>query len=408
MPDGDGLDVLRAAKAQAPETEVILLTAYAGMEVGQGGHSPRRARLLREGRRSRTSSITASTRRSPRARFAGRTRTCAPSSESVTASPALIAQSPAMHTVLDLVERVAPTDATLLIQGESGTGKEVIAKAVHHASPRAARPFVAVNCGAVPETLLESELFGYMRGAFTGAAVSKLGLFEEARRRHAVPRRDRRDARRAPGEAPARAPERRGAPARRDAGGHHRRARHRGHARRPRGAHQRGHVPRGPVLSPQRHPGRAAAAARAPRGHPGARRAFPRRGRAGKLGRELRLSPAALERLLRYPWPGNVRELENAIERAAILARSDDRRAGRPAAARRGRSPARAIARAARGRRHSRRRSARTSSRRSSASAATTPAPPRRSASAAPRSGASSRSTGSTDESRPMSQERHL
>src|SRR5688572_31202935 len=85
-----------------------------------------------------------------------------------------------MHGVLDLVERVAPTDATLLIQGESGTGKEVIAKAVHHASPRAARPFVAVNCGAVPETLLESELFGFTRGAFTGAVASKLGLFEEA------------------------------------------------------------------------------------------------------------------------------------------------------------------------------------------------------------------------------------
>src|SRR6185295_6383627 len=75
----------------------------------------------------------------------------------------LIAQSPAMHDVLELVERVAPTDATLLVQGESGTGKEVIAKAVHHASARASRPFVAVNCGAV-----------------TGAAVSKLGLFEEA------------------------------------------------------------------------------------------------------------------------------------------------------------------------------------------------------------------------------------
>src|SRR5262249_28571460 len=90
--------------------------------------------------------------------------------------PGLIAQSPAMHTVLDLVERVAPTDATVLIQGESGTGKEVIAKAIHHASARAARPFVAVNCGAVPETLLESELFGYVRGAFTGAGVSKRGL----------------------------------------------------------------------------------------------------------------------------------------------------------------------------------------------------------------------------------------
>src|SRR5207253_2848417 len=92
MPDGDGLDVLRTAKAHAPATEVILLTAYA----------------------------------------------------------------------------------------EWKSAKEAIPKAVHHASARAARPFVAVNCGAVPETLLESELFGYMRGAFTGAAVSKLGLFEEA------------------------------------------------------------------------------------------------------------------------------------------------------------------------------------------------------------------------------------
>src|SRR5207249_10199807 len=70
--------------------------------------------------------------------------------------PGLIAQSSAMQDVLDLVERVAPTDATLLVQGESGTGKEVIAKAVHHASPRPARPFVAGNCGAGPEALLES------------------------------------------------------------------------------------------------------------------------------------------------------------------------------------------------------------------------------------------------------------
>ena len=178
-PDGDGLDVLRAAKAQAPETEVILLTAYAewksakeairlgALDYFEKGQEPDElyhridkalgARALRRENENLRAQL--------RERYG---------------LPGLIAQSPAMHAVLDLVERVAPTDATLLIQGESGTGKEVIAKAVHHASTRASRPFVAVNCGAVPETLLESELFGYMRGAFTGAAASKHGLFEEA------------------------------------------------------------------------------------------------------------------------------------------------------------------------------------------------------------------------------------
>ena len=79
-----------------------------------------------------------------------------------------------------LVARVAPTDATVLIQGESGTGKELIAKAIHHASSRARGSFVAVNCGALPESLLESEIFGHVKGAFTGASANKKGLLEEA------------------------------------------------------------------------------------------------------------------------------------------------------------------------------------------------------------------------------------
>jgi two-component system response regulator PilR (NtrC family) len=85
-----------------------------------------------------------------------------------------------MLAVRDLILRAAPTDSTVLIQGESGVGKELIARALHHGSPRVAKPFIAVNCGALTETLLESELFGHARGSFTGAVVDKVGLVEVA------------------------------------------------------------------------------------------------------------------------------------------------------------------------------------------------------------------------------------
>lgn len=91
-----------------------------------------------------------------------------------------IGESPAMKKVTTFVEQVAPTSSTILITGESGTGKEVIARAIHRLSPRSNKPFVALNMGGVPETLLESELFGYEKGAFTGAGARKLGMFELA------------------------------------------------------------------------------------------------------------------------------------------------------------------------------------------------------------------------------------
>jgi two-component system response regulator AtoC len=92
----------------------------------------------------------------------------------------LVADSPAMRKVLDLATRVAPYGTTVLITGESGTGKEVLSRTIHRMSPRRDGQFVAVNCGAIPENLLESELFGHSRGAFTGATGDKAGLFEEA------------------------------------------------------------------------------------------------------------------------------------------------------------------------------------------------------------------------------------
>ena len=96
------------------------------------------------------------------------------------AGPHVVAESPAMRAALDIVAKVAPHRTTVLITGPSGTGKEVLARALHRLSPRAAQPFVAVNCAAIPEALLESELFGHVRGAFTGAVADHRGLLEQA------------------------------------------------------------------------------------------------------------------------------------------------------------------------------------------------------------------------------------
>jgi formate hydrogenlyase transcriptional activator len=92
----------------------------------------------------------------------------------------IIGSSPALESVLEQVERVAPTDSTVLVQGETGTGKELIARAIHNLSPRCGRPFIKLNCAAIPFDLLESELFGHEKGAFTGAIAQKIGRFELA------------------------------------------------------------------------------------------------------------------------------------------------------------------------------------------------------------------------------------
>ncbi|MGH7308598.1 MAG: sigma-54-dependent transcriptional regulator [Candidatus Rokuibacteriota bacterium] len=179
MPGLSGLDLLRAAKAISPDIDVILLTAFGTVEEA--------VKAMKEGaydflskpfRREQLLKLIdkALERRS----LIAQNRALRQQLEDLRAKGQLIGNSAAFRRVLTLVEQVADSSATVLIQGESGTGKELVARAVHECSPRRQRPFVAVNCAALPETLLESELFGYERGAFTGAAGRKEGRFEMA------------------------------------------------------------------------------------------------------------------------------------------------------------------------------------------------------------------------------------
>ncbi len=175
----DGLMLLSEIARRIRETEVILITAYGSVEVAveamkQGAYDfltkpVRRADVVRVVSRAMEKHNLLAENRRLREELAGRRH----------ANP-LVGSSPAMRRVLDLIDQVAPSTATVLITGPSGTGKELVAHRIHQQSVRSRRPFIKLNCAALPETLLESELFGYEEGAFTGATRSKAGRFELA------------------------------------------------------------------------------------------------------------------------------------------------------------------------------------------------------------------------------------
>jgi DNA-binding NtrC family response regulator len=317
MPDGDGLEVVRRTRGVRPEAEVIVLTAYAGWESAKEAMRLGAFDYFEKGREP-DELLHRIEQALEKKALRRENRDLRRQVETRYSMTGIVACSAEMQRVLDLVARVAPTEATVLIQGESGTGKELIAKAIHHASARAARPFVAVNCAALPEPLLESEIFGHVKGAFTGAAATKRGLLEDAQdgtflldeigemapslQVKLLRALQEREIRRVGGNQPIAVNARVLAATNRDLAQATRDGRFR------EDLYYRLNVVL-VTLPPLRE----------------RREDIPLlaehflEGAAERHGRPLRLTAAASERLLSYPWPGNVRELENAIERASIL-----------------------------------------------------------------------------------------
>jgi len=175
LPGKSGLDVTRQAKALRPDVPIVVMTAFASMETA--------IEAIREGAfdyASKPMNLDELRQVVARALAQGSQAAAVDQQPANDSLGTIIGNSPAMVEVYKTVARVAQTRSTVLILGESGTGKELVARAIHQHSPRARRAFMAIDCGALPETLLESELFGYVRGAFTGAVLDRKGLFEEA------------------------------------------------------------------------------------------------------------------------------------------------------------------------------------------------------------------------------------
>jgi DNA-binding NtrC family response regulator len=322
LPEGDGFGVLRASKEIDADVAVIVMTAYGSIEDA--------VRAMKEGALDFLAKpvdpdhlMLLVTRALDQRRMVTENLLMKEELAVRRGAPQLVGDDPSLRKVFASLQRAAATDTTVLLEGESGTGKELFARSLHALSPRAEAPFVAINCAAIPETLLETELFGHEKGAFTGAFARKPGKFEMAHRGTLFLDEI--------GDLPLSL-----------------------QAKILRALEERRFERVGGTASVHVDVRLVAASNRGLRAAVAARRfredlffrlsvfpitVPPLRDRQGDIPvlaryfverfcrdmkkRPLTLSPAALEELQAYRWPGNVRELQNCIERAVILADGD-------------------------------------------------------------------------------------
>ena len=186
MPSMTGLELLRHARHQVPSTQVILMTAFGSKQMAIDALNEGASYYVEKP--FDLDELKAVVQKTlDQKRIASEVAELKAENSSLQAElqdkyqfEGLVGRSPKMHAIIELIKRVAATGSTILISGKSGTGKELVARAIHYNSGRGDRPFVSINCGALPDTLLESELFGHMKGSFTGAASNKEGLFRAA------------------------------------------------------------------------------------------------------------------------------------------------------------------------------------------------------------------------------------